>query len=496
MVLLCGCSSIPTTVDKTPSYKLSSKTHNKLISYFSKNHPRNLNGVLPLINGEDALLARLASIRSAQASLDLQYYIWHEDLTGNAMLKEVVDAANRGVRVRLLLDDLNQFRMEKHLAILNEHPKIEVRLMNPLKYRDFALFNVMNLKKVNHRMHNKSLIVDNQLAIVGGRNIGDEYFDASGRYNFGDLDLWVSGPVVESVSDQFDLYWNHKLAYPVETLTDKEIKKEEITTYQDELEKAMEKARKSQYAEVLNTVIQEMKDSRFFAGVSWQEANFLYDNPQKLIKGHDKNVQSLSDGLSVYVKEVKEKLVLISPYFIPGKDGVKLFKRLRDRGVKVTVLTNSLASSDSVSVFAGYQKYRKKLLELGVELYEIKSKNKKREHRTGISSGSVQGLHTKSFIFDGKKVFVGSMNLDPRSRLINTEMGLITYKPEFASEMEQRFYKVLPEVAYELKLKDGDIIWLEKEGSEEKKFEKEPSTSWWKRFKAGFLNHLVPEKLL
>lgn len=469
----------------------------QLIQERLKEHPGE-NALYPLVRGDEALIARLVSIRLAEKSLDLQYYIWHGDLSGRFLMSEVYKAAERGVRVRLLLDDLNQSKFQKELFLLDKHPHIEVRMVNPFAHREFQALDLTRFRKINRRMHNKSFTVDNQLTIVGGRNIGDEYFDASGTFNMGDFDVWMAGPIVKKVSEQFDIYWNSEISFPIATLVNRNVDEEDEKRLYESLNKAHEDAVNSPYAKAILNEYMKEDFSKVPRNVFWGKVSVFFDPPFKLVNIDNKPAHYLGEQLRPNVEVLKKELILISPYFVPGKKGMKLLKGLQKRGIEITVLTNSLASSDVSSVFAGYKKYRKELIKSGIHLYELRPKQPEiiKKKRFFASSGSLTGLHTKAFIFDRKRVFIGSMNLDPRSSQLNTEMGVVTYDEVFAENMGKELLETLPEIAYEIKIEDGDIRWMKKDGSRIKELKKEPETSWWKRFKALLSGWFVPEELL
>ena len=444
-------------------------------------------------------MARTMSLRLAEHSVDIQTYIWRDDLTGKFLMNEVYRAAERGVRVRLLLDDLNQGRFQKQLLWLDQHPHIEVRLVNPFKYRNFQAFDVVRFRKVNRRMHNKSFVVDNLLAIVGGRNFGDEYFDASGFINFGDLDIWTAGPVVKEVSEQFDVYWNSEIAFPIASIVRHEISMQEGEKYYQELRKSRSAALHSRYGKTLVSEILTKDFSTIPQKIHWGESSVFFDPPFKILNLDNRPANYLSKQLRPNIDQLKHELILISPYFIPGERGMKVLKELRERGIRIVVLTNSLASNDVPSVFSGYKKYREELLQIGVELYELQPKphsQKLKRKRRFSSSAAVSGLHSKAFVFDRKEVFVGSMNLDPRSLDLNTEMGIVAQSEGFSEDFVTNFLELLPEVAYQLSLKDGEIVWTSRGEGQEKNFKREPETHWWQRLKANFYRFVIPEGLL
>ena len=480
------------------TYGIPAKEDTKIyssIKHHLTNHPHK-NGFYPLIAGEEGFSARIAAVSEVERTLDLQYYIWHDDETGRSLLRQVIRAADRGVRVRLLLDDLNEGQYDKGLYILDSHPMVEVRLSNPFVHRDMRFLDATRLYEVNRRMHNKVFLADNQIGIVGGRNIGDEYFDASEGMNFGDFDIWSIGPIVGELSKEFDTYWNSDISYPISSLVKFEIQSSDLDKLRNQAVIDEKKALKSTYAERLmdRKTIDRFLDKTF--PLFWGTAEAVYDQPQKL--DPKEKTKLLSNDLKEHLLATKNELILISPYFIPGKDGMKIFDQLRQKNVQTWVLTNSLASNDVASVFAGYRKYRKDLVKEGVHLYELlpKAKTKDTTKSTFGSSGSSSGLHGKLIVFDQEKIFVGSMNLDPRSHSLNTEMGIIIQCPELGHFISKQFKKVVNDNAYLLGLKDDKVRWELDVDGKKKSFEKEPETTRWERFKANVSSLVIPESLL
>ena len=497
LLFISGCASLPGPSKKELNYSFDSSPNTKIYHSIQKelaNHPK-LNGFHPLGDGEDALAARLAAVFEAERTLDLQYYIWHDDETGRALLKQILKAADRGVRVRLLLDDLNEGKHDKGLLILDAHPYIEVRLANPFAHRKVRVMEAFRFSQVNRRMHNKVFIADNQIGIFGGRNIGNEYFGASDDMNFGDFDLWTIGPVVKELSDEFDTYWNSEMAFPVAQLSDEKITQDDIKQFEDKAILDQKKVKTDKYAErvLSHHLIEKFKEKSF--KLYWGKAHAFYDDPQKL--NPDKKTKLLADDLRANLNVAKQELILISPYFVPGKKGMKSFKELRKKGVDTWVLTNSLASNDVTTVFSGYRKYRRPLIKKGVKLYELMPRsNRAKKDKSSLGSSATSGLHGKIIVFDQKKLVVGSMNFDPRSKNLNTEMGIVVESPELARGMSERIKEIVQEDAYHVKLKGDDLRWEARKDDKVEKYDIEPETTWWKRFKANLSAIFVPEKLL
>lgn len=499
-VLITGCSSLPKHPDRPISYALTAQEGTRidraLKKHLKKNHDKGESAFSPLITGQAGLLARLASTAAADRSLDLQYYIWQNDLTGHLMMYYVLKAADRGVRVRILLDDLNQGQYEKNLAVLNTHPNIKIRMVNPFANRGARWLDMGRFSEVDHRMHNKVFIADNQVAVVGGRNIGNEYFWASEEINFGDFDLWVAGPTVQDLSKEFDTYWNSDIVYPIDSITQNyHPSQDDFIALRKKTEEAYIQAQSTEYEDTLRDVI----NRRFFlkerAAIYWAKADVMYDPPEKFHQSAEEQTKTLRFQLRPLMNSAQKELILISPYFVPREPGEKSLIAMQKRGVQVTVLTNSLASSDQSTVFGGYKGSRKPLLEAGVHLYELKPKlsTLPKSKKMGSSSSAQSGLHGKVFVFDRDNIFVGSMNLDPRSMELNSEMGVVVHSQALASDFAEHFFNNLPKTSYKLSLNENkDLHWETLDQGQQVEYTTEPDTSFWKRFKAGFMSIFVP----
>lgn len=475
LFLLVGCSSA-SSLKRVESVHYSGHEQTRIaraVDSRLKQHPDE-SGFIPLPVGEESLATRLDLANASEQSLDLQYYIWKDDLSGLILLSAVKRAAERGVRVRLLLDNLNEARLQKDFKIFATHSNIEVRVINPY------------FKFINHRMHNKSFTADNKAAIIGGRNIGDEYFGGSKVSNFTDFDVLLVGPVVNQISDEFDLYWNSDRSFPIEDVVKDAITEKDHARADESFSKHIEAVRTSDFVNLINKV-------NITHQLYWGKTQLLYDEPSKLTGENKNNI--LSDVRNVF-KDVKKELILISPYFIPGKEGVKNLTNLRKSGVHIIVLTNSMVSNDVSSVFGGYRRYREKLLEQGIEIYETRPKASSQVKKGHSRASGSMGLHGKVIIADRKKMFVGSMNLDSRSKNLNTEMGVVLESKELASLSAKQIIEALPAIAYELKLDDHQIEWIETNGDKTKTYEVDPHTTWWKRTKTWFFSLFIPESLL
>lgn len=465
---------------------------------------------LPLLEGIDALAARLGLARTAQTSLDAQYYIWRGDTTGFAVSYALLQAADRGVHVRLLLDDLQISEHDPLLLALAQHPRIEVRMFNPSTARSFKLFELLSrFATLNRRMHNKSYIADRQVAIVGGRNIGNEYFNASHEVDFSDFDVLTSGPVVPEIADTFDLYWNSELAVPISALYAGQAGTQSLEQVRQLLTASWQRSETSEYAEAVreSRFVQDLlsRRSRYFRG----KAQSVADSPGKFLEHSQANPHHLGQQLQPMLNTLRSELLIITPYFIPGAALVAALGGLAQQGIKVTVLTNSLAANDVGIVHAGYSKYRKALLAAGVELYEYKSnpaRITKKRRRLGIPRPSRASLHAKVFVFDRKQLFVGSMNIDPRSIRLNSEQGVIIESESFANALSDAVHAVLADNAYHLRLernldaargdKRNQLCWETHEKGRTVIYDREPEVSWLRRLGIWIMSLFVAEELL
>ncbi|MNJ98491.1 putative cardiolipin synthase YbhO [compost metagenome] len=454
-------------------------------------------GFYPMNLGPEALVARLRAVRAAEKSLDLQYYIWQDDLVGRILLGEIIKAADRGVRVRLLLDDLHIGPYEDHLVIIDSHPNIEVRMFNPLANRVMRFLDIFRYDEVNRRMHNKSFIADNELAIVGGRNIANEYYSASQEVNFSDFDVSLIGPVVIQLSEQFDLYWNNNLAVPISVLNKKKVQLQDLRDLQKKFADFEKANRDTPYAQSLfATDLNQMLMTQGNPFLYWGLAEAVYDDPEKISGKVTARVPLLSQSFAAD-HPIEKDILLVTPYFIPGKEGVEYLRKLRKQGVRVRVLTNSLAANDVTVVFSGYKKYRKDLLRMGVELYELKPRAKplgSKKRFLGTSGGRM-GLHAKIYVLDQTNIFVGSLNLDPRSFNLNSEMGVFINAPSFAEDLDTQLSQNLLSIAYKVDFKkdSDDLKWTTEENDQLVVVQSEPEVGFWKKFSAVFLSIFVPE---
>ena len=506
-VLLGACASLPQNIDRQTSSAYTDTQNTTLGESVGEElaaHPGK-SGFHLLVSGLDAFAARALLAYGAERSIDAQYYLLHDDLVGRLFVDSLLKAADRGIRVRLLIDDmaLNDDK-DIGIAALDAHARVEVRVFNPFTRKSARWLQFLTrFDDVSRRMHNKSFTVDNQVTVIGGRNIGNEYFEADPDLAFGDLDVLAVGPVVREVSTSFDQYWNSAASYPIATLLGREPDPETVVRLRQALTEFTRQQYDSAYAQALRSsdLIEKIKANRF--EFDWGNARVFYDDPAKVSAARDQTDLHLVTQLKSLETRATRELTIFSPYFIPGREGVENFRKLRESGVRVRILTNSLASTDVSAVHSGYARYRKYLLRAGVELYEVDQtlSKEQRQQKRGVEGSSKASLHAKSFVIDREAVFIGSMNLDPRSVVENTEIGMLFESAEIATEMAEWFDNQIDEVAFRLALESDAsgneiLVWYRDRDGEQQRYTSEPNTSFWQRFGVGLLRLLPIESLL
>jgi putative cardiolipin synthase len=457
-------------------------------------------GIVPLRDGRDAFGARCVLAEAAERTLDVQYYIWHNDLSGRLLFDALRRAADRGVRVRLLLDDNNTPGLDTMLAALNAHSNIEVRLFNAFKHRRWRWVEYLtDFARLNRRMHKKSFTADGQVTIVGGRNVGDEYFGAGHDVMFVDLDVLAIGPVVAEVARDFDRYWHSESARSATDVLP--------PIPPDEREQVLSDASKSHSDEdavaYRNAVAEQPFVRELLAGsldFEWAPTIMVSDDPAKGL-GRAPDDALLFTRIKELFGMPKRELKLISPYFVPGRNGTDYLVRLATSGVTVAVLTNSLEATDVAAVHAGYAKRRAPLLRAGIALFELKrgaapARATSRRAIGGSMGSSGSSLHAKTFTVDDCRVFVGSFNFDPRSSRLNTELGFVIDSPALATEIAKAFSERIPAAAYRVRLSENRLQWEEHRDDEIVSYDREPGTRLWKRLGVSILALLPIEWLL
>lgn len=463
-----------------------------------------------LSNSTEAFMARAELIRNAQTSLDLQYYIVHDGISTRMLVEELLQAADRGVRVRILLDDTTSDGLDQIIATLAAHPQIQIRLFNPLHLGRSTgvtrnMGRLFNLSLQHRRMHNKLWLADNSAAIVGGRNLGDEYFDAEPNLNFTDIDMLGVGPVAEQLGHSFDQYWNSALSKPIDEFFSGKPTAKDLKNTRTRLEESLEETRKQNHAlyRQLMTYTRHPRMDIWRRELIWAWNQALWDAPSKVLaKGEPDPQLLLTTQLAPELNGVSKELIMISAYFVPGQPGLVYLTGRADAGVSVSLLTNSLEATDVPAVHGGYAPYRKALLEHGVKLFELRRQpgagggSGPHLFRRSAYQGSDSSLHSKAMIFDQQKSFIGSFNFDPRSVLWNTEVGVLVDSPELAAHVRELAVQgMAPPLSYEVKLENGQLAWVTEDDGKRHTLTKEPG-SWWRRFNAWMSTTVGLERML
>ena len=493
---MAGCVTAPFDYPREPSSAISpdeeSSLRTRVLEWQAENPGPS--GFYALVRGSEGLGARLRLIERAEKTIDAQYFLMKGDTAGKVFAGNLLAAADRGVRVRFLLDDVFTTVRDAQLELINAHPNVEVRLYNPVSRLGIKSLNfLLDFRRANRRMHNKSFIVDNQFAIVGGRNIADEYFELKPEGEFMDFDVIGLGPVAAEVSETFDSFWNDERSLPITAFRSR-FGEEDLQQAREAISEEMGDLRESVYREAVETelIVDLVSGKRNLYSAP---AEVITDDPSKLVSRKGMEHMILVQELAAAVQQAEEEVLVVTPYFVPGKTGIEFWQSIVDKGVRVLILTNSLASNNHTAVHSGYAGYRKRVLDAGVELYEARA-NAVAAASAGTSNAEALTLHTKAMMIDRKRLFVGSLNLDPRSREINSEMGLLIDSPEMGKHLVDRFLAALPELAYRVERDErGRLQWRGQVDGVEVIETTEPLTSWWLRFKA-FLLKIVPNSQL
>ena len=514
-----GCASLPLNYPRTSTTALPQPEETSSWRRIQPqlDGPPGESAFYLLPSGIDAFVARMLLIDAAERTLDLQYYIFQGAITPKLVVDRMLAAADRGVRIRLLVDDWNIKGKDFVLAMIDTHPNVEVRVFNPVAgFRSSSLSRpfhyLLGAERIKNRMHNKAFVVDNTFAIVGGRNLGDEYFQAQGDVNFEDMDLMAIGPIAKEVSAGFDEYWNHELAIPIRAFVSQEPAAEDIQKARLMLDQHREALKATEFGRKLreSDLLKRLEAGRL--PVVWAQGEVLYDRPERVIASGPPNPSnSIGPRLRKMIEESQNEALLISPYFVPRETGVELFAKIRHRGVTVKILTNSLASNDVPIVHGGYARYRKDLLRMGVDLFELKpvlgQKEEKDHRQLGGSSGAA--LHAKTFIMDRKVLFVGTLNFDPRSVFSDTQNGIVVRSETLAGEAARLFEEITSaHRAFRVTLRTSstesngsaserdELEWITQENGKEVRYFHEPKTGLWRRVTTKILSLLAPEKML
>ncbi len=508
-VILAGCGTLPANTGKTDLVALPLNPESPLVKIARASSPgAEQTGVRLLPLGAFSLDTRLQLAQRATTSLDVQYYQFENDPTGRLLMTALRDAALRGVRVRLLVDDLYTTHTDTLLRGLSGFPNLEVHLFNPFCCARTSgvvgryTASIFDFGRLNHRMHNKLFVADGVMAVIGGRNIADEYFLRSSSSNFVDMDAFVMGAAVREFSAIFDRYWNSEVVFPIELIGepigDKAARRKQF----DDTIAALPTPPPADppATDVLGygPLSEDLDTGQ--VGLQWGIARALSDPPEKLLSKTPKVAfeTSVTNSVMMQVWQAKSELVITSPYMIPGIDGVASFESLQRSKVKVTVVTNSLAATDEPLVHNGYSKYRPAMLRAGVDLYELSPTLTQTTKRLGMFGKSLGRLHAKTAVIDRRLVFVGSMNLDPRSASANTELGMFIESPALAKELLRVINISRLESAYRVRLdpKTSQLQWLTMDGDSEVVLGVEPESTFWLRVHNTLMGWFVPEQLL
>jgi putative cardiolipin synthase len=456
-----------------------------------------------LPKGTEAFLARIAIIEAAEKSIDVQYFHWAADLIGKSLFHYMLKAADRGVKVRILLDDHHiDSHLNTMLYSLDKHKNISIHIFNPFPTRDFhAIDFVTDFSRLNRRMHNKSFTVDNQVTIVGGRNIAEDYFSASKINAFQDIDIISMGSIVKKVSQAFDTYWNAKVVYPINIFNENKATASDLIKLRKELTLFTKKHKDSGYtSDLKKTQIYKFFSNKNPEKYSLEEyrgeVSVIYDDPKKALGKTEKEVVYFKNLLKPHIDSVSKSFEFVSPYFVPNDKEVNDLIAMVKRGVKVRVVTNSLSSTDGVMAQSGYAHHRKRLLKGGVELYEQKATTKDKVKSYNAKANSA--LHAKIYIFDRKEILIGSYNFDQRSRNINTEIGVIYKIEKMANSFAEAIFDGgLMEELYKVELGEQETLeWISIKEKKTHRHTYEPNTSFWRRLKQGFFSILPIESQL
>jgi len=499
-VLLAACSSLPSEFEQVPGQVWPHPEQTKLGALIAETAPedKTLSGVELLADPSAAFSTRFAIAAFAEKTLDMQYYLWKGDLSGQLLLWRVLEAADRGVKVRFLIDDIYHSGRDEVYAIIDTHPNFQLRVFNPMANRGVArnLNFLANKTRLNRRMHNKIFMADGAVAVLGGRNIGDDYFGMDPDANFLDLDILTVGQGAIEAGAAFDEYWNSKNAIPIVVLNDREYTSKDLESFREELNKALLQKDAVPYALAFSEQETLANLQKWRDGLIWVDATVVVDPLERFDgQGESAIVRFAADT----IEHIDDEIIIQSAYLIPSKQGLAGMEEIVKKGVRIRMLTNSLMSNNHISAHSGYMKYRKRILETGAELYELRPDASLREYFEAHKNEEVAaGIHTKSFVLDGKQALIGSFNFDPRSRDLNSEIGLVVNDEGFSRQviehMDQEFE---PANSYRLFLNEnGKLRW---EVHTENGIEiqtRDPGASIWRRMAARIISWLPIEKEL
>jgi len=515
VLLFAGCATLPDEAPRQPTKAMAVSADTALgkIALASQPDP-DLSGFRLMPGGDFAFDTRIQLARRAQRTLDVQYYQIENDETGRYLLRTLRDAAQRGVRVRLLMDDLYTSGEDELLLGLAATPNVELRLFNPFPAGRGSLLkrftaSLFDFSRVNRRMHNKLFIADGAMAVAGGRNIGNQYFTRTSGENFIDLDTFVTGALIPRLGVLFDQYWNSVYVRPVESVIASDLSREELqkrfdaATGPDTTPPPPKPAPNDLLG--YSPMAEDLNAGKL--GLIWALAEAYADSPERVIGKTASyggvpllDVDSVRYNVVEQMRRARSEVTIVSPYLIPGAAGLEVMKEIRGRNVKISVVTNSLAATDEPLVHTAYRRYRPEMLKLGADLYELSTTRTRRSVRLGLFGTSVGRLHAKSAVIDQRILFVGSMNFDPRSETHNTEIGLFIRSAEMAQQALKLIDVLKQQGAYRLRFVEGSgqahIEWISEDAGKTTVLNEEPDSGFWDRTMLELLAPLTPESLL
>ncbi|MEN8729475.1 MAG: phospholipase D family protein [Desulfuromonadales bacterium] len=494
-LLLAGCATtLPVDYDRIPSVAFENPEQAELGRFFQPeivSHPGK-SGVILVPTGEWGFRTRAGLSNQAEKTIDVQYYIWEVDTAGIILAERILRAADRGVRVRMLLDHFTTKETDFKFSRMAYHPNIEIRLFNPFANRGFRFLEFLfSLERLNHRMHNKAFIVDNAIAIVGGRNIGNNYFGIDAANNFRDLDLAMVGPVVQDVSKSFDQFWNSEFSVPISAVIEEKLSEQEFQEQKSNVYRWVEEIEDYPYPIDTTSDVVMTRLEEFRGNFIWAPVKILYDEPDKL----ETDEEEVADQLIRLGRAKDREVIIEAAYVVPGPEGVERARSNKEKGIRQRLLTNSLATNDVAAAHAGYAKYRRALIRNGLELYELRPDASSVKRNWSLLAGrSKASLHTKVFVVDRELVVIGSFNVDPRSIALNTEIVILVESPELAAQvLEYMDEGVQPENSYRVILEtDAEanterLVWITETEGEEVRYYSDPGVSFWRRMSTWFI---------
>ena len=502
LLALTACASVPRDFEQVPSHSWQHPEQTQLGDFFEEYAPADssLSGVRLLADPKEAFRARFGAANLAEKSLDMQYYLWKGDLTGSLLLYRALQAADRGVHVRILIDDIYHSGRDNNYAAIDSHPNMEVRVYNPMGNRGSGRGANLVYHKgtLDHRMHNKIFLADSAVAVLGGRNIGDDYFGVDPKLNFRDLDVLAVGPAAKEAGEAFDTYWNSPAAVPIAEIMKNPVDDNALEQQREDLKASLVEMEALPYTVPKDAAEIHANLEQIAEELVWAKTRIVIDSLERFEGGSKSAFVELTNELA---KSAESEFVIETAYLIPADEGIAKAANMTERGVRVRILTNSMQSNNHLSVHAHYKKYRKRMIEAGIELHELRPDPEILEHYKQVESRVAEshaGLHTKAFVVDRRLSMIGSYNMDPRSRIWNSEIGLLIDSEEFAATVLEIMETDLdPANSYQVTLDEkGNLVWTANGPDGPVVWNKEPGTTAWQRFKLRFMSWIPMEKEL